>query len=437
MAIDLHTVKIEKLVQGGRGLARLDGRVLLVRGAIPGEQVTLRPGRQHKGVQEAAIEQVVAASPDRVAAPCPVYERCGGCHLQHLRYEAQLAQKAAILKETLARLGKIDVGEIPPVVPSPEPYGYRSHVRFTVFSGGEGQGQGQGKSLALGFYQEGSHRPVPAAGCLLMSEPMRQAAAWLEARLREAPRLSLRLETVELRWSTAFGSFLLIHHTGPASQGEAQQLFSLFTELPGLVGQVAMARNRKRWVSGQDWIADRLDDLIFRISDRSFMQSNWRLAEELARTVVRWLGPLKERRILELYAGIGILGLPLARAGALVTEVEASPEALADCRHAAKVNHIGRCRFRALTAEAMLKEVEPDAYDLILLDPPRTGLSQDCAAELNRVKAPRLLYLSCDPATLARDLGRLRQAGYSLGRLQPFDMFPQTAHLETLVELVR
>lgn len=431
MGPDSQTVTIEKLVQGGRGLARQNGQVLLVRGAIPGERVTVRPGKQHKGVQEVTIEQVVAASPDRVAAPCPVYERCGGCHLQHLRYEAQLAQKAAILKETLARLGKIDVGEIPAVVPSPEPYGYRSHVRFTVFPGGHQKG------LSLGFYQEGSHQPVAAAGCLLMSEPMRQAAAWVEARLGEAPRLSLRLETVELRWSTAFGSVLLIHHTGPASQGEAQQLFSLFTELPGLVGQVAMARNRKRWVSGQDWIADRLDDLIFRISDRSFMQSNWRLAERLAGTVVQWLSPLAEQRILELYAGIGILGLPLARAGALVTEVEANPEALADCRHAAKVNHIGRCRFRALTAEAMLKEVGPDAYDLILLDPPRTGLSQDCAAELNRVKVPRLLYLSCDPATLARDLGRLRQAGYSLGRLQPFDMFPQTAHLEALVELVR
>lgn len=429
MATDTQTVTIEKLVQGGRGLARENGHVLLVRGAIPGETVTVLPGKQHKGVQEGTIGAVLVASPDRVAAPCPVYERCGGCHLQHLRDAAQLAQKAAILQETLARLGRVEVAAIPPVIASPESYGYRSHVRFTVFRRGEG--------LALGFYQEGSHEPVTAAGCLLMSEPMRRAAAWLDGRLAEAQRLSLRLETVELRWSAAFGSLLLIHHTGPASQGEAQQLFSQCEGLPGLVGQVVMARNKKRWVSGQDWIADRLDDVIFRISDRSFMQSNWRLAELLSKTVAQWLAPLAEQRILELYAGIGVLGLPLARGGALVTEVEANEQALADGRHAAKVNHIGRCRFRPLTAEAMLKEVEPGAYDLVIMDPPRTGLSQDCVTEVARIGPPRLLYLSCDPATLARDLRRLREAGYRIGRLQPFDMFPQTAHLETLVELLR
>lgn len=429
MTVELHTVTIEKLVQGGRGLARENGQVLLVRGAIPGERVKVRPGRQHRGVQEATVAEVLAASPDRVAAPCPVYERCGGCHLQHLAYAAQLTQKAAILQETLARVGKLEVAAIPPVIASPEPYGYRSNVRFTVFP--------RGKGLALGFHEEGSHEPVAAAGCLLMAEPMRQAAAWLDARLGKAPRLSFRLETMELRWSVSSGSLLLIHHTSPASQGEAQQLFALFRALPGLAGQVAVAANRKRWVDGQDWIADRLCNINFRIGDRSFMQANWPLAETLSTTVAQWLAPLAEQRILELYAGIGILGLPLARAGALVTEVEANPEALADCRQAAKGNHIGRCRFRPLTAEAMLKETQPDAYDLAIMDPPRSGLSQDCIADLARLALPRLLYLSCDPATLARDLGRLCRAGYRLGRLQPFDMFPQTAHLETLVELVR
>ncbi len=453
MADSIKTVTIEKLVQGGRGLVRQEGKVVLVRGAIPGETVSLVEGGKHKGVQEATIGKVLVASPDRVAAPCPVYEQCGGCQLQHLGYEAQLVQKRAILQETLARVGKITVDDLPPVIPSPDPYGYRSTVRFMVFRPAKGRKkaqekgpgqekgqekeQGQGNGLALGFHREGSHEPVPAAGCLLASEPMRQAAALIDERLTKGLRLSLHLESVEIRYSISSGSLLLIHHTGPAKPDEAQTVFGLFQDMPKLVGQVLVAQNGKRWVQGQDWIEDRLDEVTFRISDRSFMQTNWRLAEVLSKTMARWVGALEGVRVLELYAGIGMLGLPLARAGALVTEVEANEAALGDCRHAAKVNHIGRCRFRPLTAEAMLTEVHPGEYDLILMDPPRTGLSLDCVQELVRVGTGRLLYLSCDPATLARDLGRLAGGGYKVARLQAFDMFPQTAHIETLVELAR
>lgn len=453
MAETVRSVTIEKLVQGGRGLVRQEGKVLLVRGAIPGETVSLVEGAKHKGVQEARVGKVLVASPDRVAAPCPVYEQCGGCQLQHLGYEAQLVQKRAILQETLARVGKVTVDDLPPVIPSPDPYGYRSTVRFMVFrpvkeqkkaqERGPGQEkgpekeQGQGNRLALGFHREGSHEPVPAAGCLLASEPMRKTAAVIEARLAKGKRLSLHLESVEIRYSLSSGSLLLIHHTGPAKPDEAQAVFELFQDMPKLVGQVLVAQNGKRWVQGQDWIEDRLDEVTFRISDRSFMQTNWRLAEVLSKTIAGWLGPLEGVRVLELYAGIGMLGLPLARAGALVTEVEANEAALADCRHAAKVNHIGRCRFRPLTAEAMLAEAQPGEYDLVLMDPPRTGLSSDCVQELLRVGPGRLLYLSCDPATLARDLGRLAGGGYKVARLQAFDMFPQTAHIETLVELAR
>lgn len=440
MTLESATVTIEKLVQGGRGLARQDGRVVLVRGAIPGERVSLVAEARHKGVQEARVGEVIEASPARVPAPCPVYERCGGCQLQHLAYEAQLVQKGAILQETLARVGKITVEELPPVAPSPAPYGYRSTVRFMVFAGRDGRDGHGGKdgrrALTLGFHREGSQEPVPAAGCLLAAEPIRAAASAIAAKLAAGARPSLHLESVEIRASSA-GALLLVWHTGPARPDEAKRVFDLFQALPGLSGQVLLARNHKRWVQGQDWIEDRVGDLTFRISDRSFMQANWPLAPLVSRTILAWAAPLEGRRVLELYAGIGMLGLPLARAGALVTEVEANEFALADGRHAARVNHVGRCRFRPLTAEAMLAEVKPGDYDLALLDPPRTGLSQESARELVRVGPPRMLYLSCDPATLARDLARLAAGGYRLVRIQAFDMFPQTAHLETLVELAR
>ncbi len=426
---DTLTVTIEKLVQGGLGLAHHGTQVVFVPGVIPGETVAVKVGPQQKDFQKASVSEMLVASPDRVAPPCPVYEVCGGCQLQHIGYEAQLRHKAAILIETLQRVGRLPVAQLPPVIPSRQPYGYRSGARFTVFRHGTG--------LALGFYRQGTNEPVPAAGCLLVPDPLRHLAGKLNERLAALPKLPVRLDEVEVRQSVAFASTLLSWRTGPAGPEQVKRFCDLFQDVPELVGQVLTTRTGARWVFGQDWIAERLDDLIFRISDRSFMRANWRLNGILARTVAEWVEPSPGPRVLELYAGIGTLGLTLAHRGALVTEVEANQHALADCRQAAKINHIGRCRFRHLLAEAMLKGVSDGEYDAVLVDPPRAGLSAECVQELVRLEANRLLYVSCDAPTLARDLGRLCAGGYKVRRIQPFDMFPQTAHLETLVELVR
>jgi 23S rRNA (uracil-5-)-methyltransferase RumA len=423
------TVTIEKLVQGGKGLARHDGRVLFVRGAIPAEIVAVIGGALKKGYQEAAIRDIVRASPDRVVPLCPVYETCGGCQLQHIEYEAQLKLKRDMLAETLARVGKLKFDDLAPVIPSPNAYGYRSSIRFTVFR--------QRGGFALGFHQEGSHKPVEAACCLLTPDPVRRLIAQASERLAGRRTLPMRPEALEVKYSVAFGSILLIWRTGPATREQARELWDLCGDGPNVVGQVVISRNGTRWVTGQDWVADRLGDLLFRISDRSFMQANWALNETLSRTVAEWAAPSPGLRVLELFAGIGTLGLPIAKRGALVTLVEGNPWAMADARHAAKTNHVGRCRFRPESAEAFLETVHPGEYDVTLVDPPRTGLSEACAQGLMRLGSSRLLYLSCDPPTLARDLARLCAGGYRITRMQPVDLFPQTAHLETLVELVR
>ncbi len=434
MAAEALTVTIEKLVQGGRGLTHSDGQVLFVPGVIPGETVAVAMGARHHGAQEATVREVLKPAPERVPAPCPVYSECGGCQFQHIRYEDQLLHKVAILKETLARVGKLTVEAIPPVIPSPHPFGYRSTIRFTVFRDRNG--------FTLGFHRQGTDQPVAAACCLLVPEDLRPLVAEFHQRLGALTQLPLRLESVEIRRSLAQRATLLVYRVSHANRERAEKLFALFQNLPEVVGQVATTEKEGRWVQGQDWIGDRLDGLTFRLSDRSFLQAHWSLNESLSRLVREWVGPSPKTngqatRVLELYCGIGTLGLPLARHGALVTEVEANPYALADARHAAKVNHIGRCRFRPIKAEAMLQNVNPGDYDVVLVDPPRMGLSRECLQGLLSLKVERILYLSCDPATLARDLGRLAGGGYRIARLQPIDMFPQTAHLETLVELVR
>jgi 23S rRNA (uracil1939-C5)-methyltransferase len=429
VADEALTVTIEKLVQGGRGLAHQGAQVMFVRGALPAETVEVTVEPHHKDFQEARVKKVLVASPDRVTPPCPVYELCGGCQFQHIRYEAQLHYKAAILVETLQRVGRLQVSQVPAVLPSLQPYGYRSSVRFVVHRSGAG--------FALGFHKQGSEEVVAAAGCLLMPDALRFLAAGVSERLAAQRTLPVRVDEVELRRSVAFGSIVLAWRTGPAGPEQIERFCNLFSNLPDLVGQVVTTKTGARWVFGQDWIGERADDLIFRISDRSFMQANWRLNQALTRTVTEWIEPTPGLRVLELYAGIGTLGLPLARAGALVTEVEANQHALSDCRQAAKINHIGRCRFRHLLAEAALKGTTDGEYDVVLVDPPRAGLSVECIRELIRLESPRLLYLSCDAPTLARDLSRLCAGGYKVRRLQPFDMFPQTAHLEALVELAR
>jgi 23S rRNA (uracil1939-C5)-methyltransferase len=425
-------VEIEKLVQGGYGLARLDGRTLFVRGVVPGEQAEVRLGRAQGQHQVAVVLRVANTSPDRVEPPCDLYGRCGGCQLQHLSYESELHWKREILLETLMRVGRIEAPTVPEVVPSPSEYGSRGVVRFGLLRHGSG--------FALGLHQEGSAKLVAVTDCLLLPAVLREQVSLLQARLKTMTLPGCLVHSIELRSSATFDQTLIIVRTAAAHQRAIGPVTELAQGLPGLVGQVVLGERggrEERWVERQDWIAERLDDMLFRIGDRSFMQANWAVTKSLVRTVIDWMEPKGGLRVLELFAGIGTLGLPLAKRGALVTLVESNPWASADARRTAKGNHIGRCRFRVAPVERFLATEEPMDYDVILLDPPRTGLSRDCLQGLLRANAARVLYVSGDPPTLARDLRRLLDGGYRIARLQAFDMFPRTAHLETLVELQR
>ncbi|MEX5214523.1 MAG: 23S rRNA (uracil(1939)-C(5))-methyltransferase RlmD [Nitrospiraceae bacterium] len=425
-------VDIEKLVQGGYGLARHEGRTLFVRGAIAGEQVAVRLGPAQGQYQVAEVQRIVRASLDRVTPPCDIYGHCGGCQFQHLSYGSERHWKREILLETLKRVGKIDEPPLPDVVPAPSEYGGRGVVRFGLLRRGDG--------FALGFHEEGAARLVAATDCLLLTTVLREQVRLLQTRLGTMPSLGCLVHSIELRTSSTFDQTLMIVRTDASHQRAVARLSKFAQGLPGLVGLVIVGERsgrEARWVEGQDWISERSDDLLFRIGDRSFMQANWAVTQALMQAVVEWTEPAAGLRVLELYAGIGVLGLPLAKRGALVTMVESNPWASADARRAAKGNHIGRCRFRVASVEKFLATQGLMEYDVILLDPPRTGLSRDCVQGLLRANVARVLYVSCDPPTLARDLRRLLDGGYRIERLQAFDMFPRTAHLETLTELHR
>ncbi len=433
-----QSLTIERVVAGGWGLSRSDSMVTFVRGGLPGEVVMATPDERHPDYQFATLNEVCVASPDRVQAPCAVYEDCGGCQLQHVRYETQLQYKQGMLEEAFSRIGRIGEAIFQDPVPSPFPYEYRRRVRFRVFQ--------QHGTFHLGFLRERSHSPVRGAGCLLVSRPMGQVIGHVEGRLAGLRKLPAFLSHVEIRSSDAFGTHLILCRVSRASHGQARELLALFEGIPTVVGCVLTAasvtasrtKHARRVVMGEPHLFDRFQDMIIRVSDRSFMQANWAVYSIIFQTLADWVrAGERPIRVLELHAGIGCLGLGLARKGALVTEVEENPHAVADAKLSASKNHIGRYRLRTAKAEDFLETVAEAEYDVVVMDPPRTGLSRRCIESLGRIRTPRLLYLSCDASSLARDLNRLCATPYRVRRVQAFDMFPQTAHIETLVELVR
>jgi len=427
-------ILIEKLVPGGNGLGRIGPQVIFVKGGLPGETLQIQVGAKLRGVHSGDITKILEASHDRVEPPCSIYGVCGGCQLQHLQYEGQLREKRAMLVDALQRIGKIDIPEVGVVVPSPQPLGYRNTIRFVVFKGAQ--------HLQLGFYQAETRIPVEAKECLLIPKRLQHVAAKVAQRLAASSSIPMFLEQLELRASSTTKDIVMVFH-GTYRKAERLKVFmESFLKLPGVVGCVVersgpkFARAQSSAIAvGQDYVTERFGDLTLQIGVHSFTQTNWPVFEAIGNTLKDWMGHQDGMRILELYAGTGALGMSVARNGAFVTFVEPNAFALADGRRSIALSRVARCKCKQQTGEKFLPSVQSGEYNVIVVDPPRTGLSSAVIQELGRIKASRIFYMSCDVATLARDLARLATFGYRVVRIQPFDMFPQTAHIETLIEL--
>ncbi|GJL62188.1 MAG: putative RNA methyltransferase [Nitrospirales bacterium] len=427
-------ILIEKLVPGGNGLGRIGPQVIFVKGGLSGETLQIQVGAKLRGVHSGDIIKILQASHDRVEPPCSIYGVCGGCQLQHLQYEGQLREKRAMLTDALQRIGKIDIPEVGVVVPSPQSLGYRNTVRFVVFKGST--------HLQLGFYQAETHIPVDAHTCLLIPERLKHVAALVTQRFTASSSIPMFLEHLECRFSTTTSDILLVFHGTYKKAERVQAFLESFLPMPGVVGCVVQRPGpkddriqRAALVVGQDSLTERFGDLTLQIGFHSFTQTNWPVFEAIGNTLNDWIGHPDGLQVLEMYAGTGAFGMSLARHGAFVTLVESNALAIADARKSAALSRVARCKFKRQAGEKFLPFVNSREYDLILVDPPRTGLSPVVLQELGRIRAARLFYVSCDVATLARDLARLATFGYRVIRVQPFDMFPQTAHIETLVEL--
>ena len=384
---------IEKLVYGGDGLARPEGEVLLVPYVLPGERVSVRPGGLRHGVRRASLETVESPAAGRVEPPCPYFGRCGGCHYQHAAYQLQVQQKLAILVETLIRGGVRQ--EFPLSYLSGEPWGYRNRVQFHVDKG------------RIGYRESRSHRTVPVEQCPIASPHINQTMGVLREMMRDRrwPRFLRSFELFTNEQETQFNAL-------DSDRPLAKRFFEWCAErIPGA------ASASLDYTVGPD---------VYRVSNQSFFQVNRLLLESL---VTEAIGEAGGAHALDLYAGVGLFTLPLARRFTRVTAVESGRGASRDLTHNAK--------RAGLAVEVALGHVEPflaafagPAPNFVLADPPRTGLGSAVAGRLKEIGPARLTIISCDPSTLARDLCQLE--GYRIARATMVDLFPQTYHIESI-----
>lgn len=423
---DTLDLRIEKGVYRGLGLARHEGQVVFVPRGIPGDLVRARIESARPGYVEARLESLIEPSDDRRPSPCPYVPRCGGCAYQEVDYPAQARLKEAILRESLRRAGSPWEGEIV-LAPSPEE-GWRTRASLHL-------GVRDG-ALLLGLRQEGSPEVVDLPKCLQLSAAMNGAARGMRSALEERPDLWRRIKGIDLAESPAGGD-LVASVVADLEAREATSLVFLAQGLPALTGLGVETVGRHRQfllLRGSPHIRAQVLGLTLRAHARSFFQANRFLVESLVRAVVDLVPPAGP--VLDLYAGVGLFALPLAARGQPVMAAELNPHAADDAVANAQRARLGNVRIVKGDVEDALRSWPQTAGEHIVLDPPRAGAEAAVVAAIARRRPETVVYVSCDPPTLGRDLARFAKAGYRPDRLLAFDLFPDTFHLETVVRLV-
>lgn len=432
---------VEKVVAGGDGLAHLpDGRVLFVPFSLPGERLKVRVTQEKKDYAVGRIEDIIKASPDRIEPRCSHYGKCGGCQLQHLSYEGELQIKKAVLNEILARQAKVDV-EPEAIYPSPEEWGYRSKSEHPLAP--------HKPEPLLGYFQRRTHRVVDIHQCPVLYPASLDDLCKLRTLLGKTGepiydgRTGLgNLRYIVLRRSSNGERLIgLVTYNDELAGQTIAALMKGCSDLAGIVQNVnphpgnRILGERNQVISGADHLTEEIDGLELRVSFPSFFQANCDQAERIVAVVREFLQPQPDEVLCDAYAGVGMIGLALASNVKALKAIEASPAAVADGKRNAEQNGFANVTWLEGEAGNLLGEL---AYDLLVLDPPRRGLTDDVIAAVLKTKPRRVCYVSCNPATWARDIQPFIEADYSLKRLAMIDMFPRTAHLEivSLLEAV-
>jgi len=448
---------IESLAFGGSGVARRNGKVGFVPGALPGEVVRAQPKGRRKKFDRYELLDVLEPSPHRRPAQCPHLNLCGGCSMQSLDYEHQLAAKAEHVRDCLERLGAVRIPEVGPPVASPNEFRYRNKMDFTFARRAwepDGPPEEPKSDPALGLHVPGRFDAVfDLESCVLPSERVVQVLHVVRKFARERGLTAYQsredsglLRHLVTREGERTGD-LLVALVVRRSEPLLAELAGLLAEaVPSLTGFVVIVNETKAAIArgtqdevlfGSPFFRERVLDLEFELRAQSFFQTNTRGAERLIEITREMLGDRRGETLLDLYCGVGTLGLALARNFDRLIGVEQIGEAVSDARRNAARNKIANAEFVEGDVEGWIRHADPDLLGQsgIVVDPPRAGLHPRALAAIGSAAPPWLLYVSCNPSTLARDLAGFRPLGLEPRRLQILDLFPQTGHIESVVWL--
>jgi 23S rRNA (uracil1939-C5)-methyltransferase len=441
-------LRIDSLAYGGNGVGRVNGFVVFVRGAVPGDRVRAQVTKVKRGFAEASAAAVLEPSPQRVAAPCPHFGVCGGCRFQDLAYDAQVAAKEQQVRDALARIGRIADPPVEPIVPSASLYHYRNKLEYSFTAGEDG--------VELGFHRAGRWDEVIGIDvCLLTTE--------LGNEVRTAVRDWAREEKLEpyvqatgegylrhlvFREGRNTGQALVVLVTAPGERFETGYLVDVLRRFPEMrsihwaVNDTPAERTNlpTRLLWGEEAIEEQILGLRVRVRPGAFLQTNTEMAEQLYALAREFAGLTGVENVFDLYCGTGTIGLALAEEARAVWGLEISEEAVACAIENAELNGIGNAKFFAgnvgQTVQELVEEAGPP--DVVVVDPPRAGLAGKALRRLGEASAGRIVYVSCNPTTLASDAKVLREDfGYDFVRCRPLDMFPHTPHVESVSLLER
>jgi 23S rRNA (uracil1939-C5)-methyltransferase len=432
---------VDTLAFGGAGVARTDGYVVFVTGAVPGDRVRAVIGKRKRAYAEARAVEILEPGPDRIA---PVADH-PGAPWQVLSYERQLEVKQAQVQDALRRIGKLEGFALEPIVPAVSQWRYRNKLEYSFGADASGE-------LVCGFHAPGRwDEIVPVADCLLASEPANaardQIVSWCRAQGLSAydrrsgegflrnlvVREGRRTNALQVRLVTSMGQ---LDRDSLTRAGEGLDGV-LWTRLDRVAETTQGGETEL--LAGSDRFEDVLGGMRFEISAEAFFQTNTEMAERLYQLAIEYAAPVGFERVYDLYCGIGTIGLLMSPRVAEVWGLELVPEAISDAIANARANEVDNAHFFAGDVRLALRDLTERAGrpDTLVVDPPRAGLSQKVVRRMIEASPSRIVYVSCNPTTLAPNAAQLVEAGYELVRVRPVDMFPQTPHIECVAELVR
>ena len=453
-----YDVCIEDLVFGGRGLVRLDGLAVFVDQAAPGDEAKIRIYKKRRNYAEARVVELLRPSEYRVRPPCPYSGFCGGCKWQFLKYDQQLEHKRRHVAESLVHIAGIEDVPVHATIPSERIFGYRNKMEFTCSDRrwllpSEMSQKGIENGFALGLHVPGTfYKVLDTRACLLQPSIGNGIMAVVRNYIRESER-----PVYGLRSHVGFWRFLMLRHSHAADNWMvniitaadepveikplAEQLLKRFPSVVSVVNNITARKagvavgEFERVIAGENSIQDRIGDYQFEISANSFFQTNTIAAARLYDVVRNYAGLSGRESVLDLYSGTGTIAIYLSDRAAEVTGFEIVDSAVEDARNNCRINGISNCRFIHGDIQDGLGQVQ-NQPDVMIIDPPRAGMHKNVVKQVVELAPRKIVYVSCNPSTLARDAQMLQDL-YSIREVQPVDMFPHTYHIESVARLER